>query len=313
MGSVIRSIDLMREGGADRSLRRSAEHGATVRIARGRYFPASDWRDLDPDAQYRAQIHAFAETTRATPIFSHWSAAALWGYPVIGGWPRTVHVTLNPQSGQRSSRWATRHLAEIVDHEVGEVDGLCVTSPLRTLIDLAKCAAFETGVAAVDRALAPLIRDEVPVPRVERGDLVDAFERQSGQRGASRLRKVVEFADGRSGSPGESLSRVQIARIGLPRPELQVEVVDRDGRVWHSDFGWESCAMLGEFDGISKYTRNRYLKGRDVSDVVIEEKLREDAIRLSSGCGMVRWTWPIASDPVKLKQLLVTARVRPGR
>ncbi len=99
----------------------------------------------------------------------------------------------------------------------------------------------------------------------------------------------------------------------LPAPELQFEVVDRDGQTWHCDFGWPDNSLLGEFDGMIKYTRNRYLNGREVADVVIEEKLREDAIRLASGFGMARWTWPVASDPAQLRQLLVSAGLHPAR
>lgn len=229
MSGLIRIGDLVREGGPDRSVRRSAERGDVARLARGRYLTAPEWASLDPDTRYCARVHAFAETTRTTQVFSHWSAAALWGYPVIGAWPNRIHLTFNPGTGQR---------------------------------------------------------------------------------GVRRLRSVADFADGRSGSPGESLSRVQAFRLRLPKPDLQVEVVDLDGRVWHTDFGWPGSRLFGEFDGLVKYTRNRYLEVRDVADVVIQEKRREDAIRLVSGFSMVRWTWSVASDLNQLQRLLAGAVLR---
>lgn len=87
--------------------------------------------------------------------------------------------------------------------------------------------------------------------------------------------------------------------------------MDLDGRAWHSDFGWLKYRMLGEFDGLVKYTRNRYLRGRDVADVVIEEKLREDAIRLASGCGMVRWITETSRSLPRLHKLLAAAGLYP--
>lgn len=311
MSGLIRVADLVREGGPDRSIRRSAEHGDTIRVARGRYLSASDWDALDRDTRYRARIHAFAETTRTTQVFSHWSAAVLWGYPIIGAWPSRIHVTFNPGTSQRSTPGVVRHITELSDEDVVELDGQFVTSPLRTLVDLARSAPFATGVAACDRALSEPCDAADAVLHVEREALQEWAERLDGQRGVRRFRSVANFSDGRSGSPGESLSRVQVARLHLPRPDLQVETVDLDGRTWHSDFGWPGQGLLGEFDGMVKYTRSRYLNGRPVAEVVIEEKLREDAIRLASGCGMARWTWPAASDLLQLKRLLMKAGLRP--
>lgn len=310
MSGLIRIGDLVREGGPDRSVRRSAERGNVTRLARGRYLTASEWGTLDRDARYRTRIHAFAETTRTTQVFSHWSAAALWGYPVIGAWPNRIHVTFNPGTGQRSTPGVVRHITELRDEDVVEQDGLFVTSPLRTLVDLARSASFVTGVAACDYALAEPGTARNAVLHVEREALLECADRLEGQRGVRRLRSVADFSDGRSGSPGESLSRVQAFRLHLPKPDLQVEVVDLDGRVWHTDFGWPGSRLFGEFDGMVKYTRNRYLEGRDVAEVVIQEKLREDAIRLASGFGMVRWTWSVASDLHQLERLFAAAGLR---
>jgi hypothetical protein len=310
MTLLLRSGDLAREGGPDRALRRSAERGDVARIARGRYLPTSDWEALDRDEQCRARIRAFLETTRVRQVFSHWSAAALWGYPIIGNWPSRIHLTFDTSGRHRSTSGVTRHFAPLDADDVVELDGIFVTSPLRTIVDLARCASYATAVAACDRALADPKRPADAVLRIEREALLERAESLKGQRGIRQLRSVAEFADGRSGSPGESLSRVQIARLRLPAPDLQVEVLDHDGRTWHTDFGWQSQGLLGEFDGLIKYTRNRYLDGRSVAEVVIEEKLREDAIRLATGCAMVRWIWPVASNLSHLERHLASAGLR---
>ncbi|WP_434617407.1 hypothetical protein [Arthrobacter sp. A5] len=39
-----------------------------------------------------------------------------------------------------------------------------------------------------------------------------------------RVQRVLDFADGLSGSPGKSLSRAHLHTLGLPAPELQQEV-----------------------------------------------------------------------------------------
>jgi hypothetical protein len=297
------------EGGADRALRRSTLAGEMFRLVRGEYISAEVWNGLDADERYLLRIRAVRDVAASQPVFSHWSAAAIWGYPIVGWWPREVHVVVGGQSGRRTATGIVRHVVELSDDEVVEVNGFLVTSPLRTLCDLARSASFNTAVAALDRGFAEPAGAATDALAVNREEFREVLAKNRGQRGIRQARAAEAFADGRSGSSGESYSRVQMWRAGLPKPELQVEIVDLDGRTWHSDFGWRGYRHLGEFDGMVKYTRNRYLKGRDVADVVIEEKLREDAIRAASRSGMSRWTWPIAADLPRLERLLRKAGV----
>ena len=80
-------------------------------------------------------------------------------------------------------------------------------------------------------------------------------------------------------------------RFKMPFPDLQREIVDRNGViVARSDFYWDAYRHAGEFDGMVKYGRlNPYAD--DVGRVLTDEKRREGAVR---GCelGMSRWTWP---------------------
>ena len=99
---------------------------------------------------------------------------------------------------------------------------------------------------------------------------------------------MVAFADPRAESVGESISRVRILRDGLPKPDLQVEIIGVFGEVIaRVDFYWPEFRTVGEFDGMVKY--GRLLKeGQKVEDVLVDEKLREDALR---GNEVARWVW----------------------
>jgi hypothetical protein len=112
--------------------------------------------------------------------------------------------------------------------------------------------------------------------------------RWSGIRAA---RRVVEFLDVRSESPGESASRVRLMEEGLPPPELQHEIFGPDGRlIARVDFYWKEQKTVGEFDGKIKY--GRLLKpGQRIEDLIFDEKLREDAVR-DLDLQVVRWIWP---------------------
>jgi hypothetical protein len=92
------------------------------------------------------------------------------------------------------------------------------------------------------------------------------------------------------------MSRITFSRIGIPMPEPQFEIVDRDGRsVARTDFGWESRRTVGEFDGKIKYGRP-IGPGKKPEDAVFREKIREDRIR-DLGWEVVRWTWADLDEP----------------
>src|SRR5699024_9376352 len=99
-------------------------------------------------------------------------------------------------------------------------------------------------------------------------------------------RYVIERADGRAESPGESLSRARFFEWGLPRPELQVDFRDDDGHIGRVDFWWQDRGVVGEFDGRTKYGATA---GRS-AEALWQEKLREDRLR-RRGVAVVRWTW----------------------
>jgi len=114
---------------------------------------------------------------------------------------------------------------------------------------------------------------------------------------------MIPLLDGRSESPGESLSRVTIRQLGLPVPELQyVNVID--GNEYRSDFAWIDRRVLGEFDGKVKY--GELLRpGESAEDVVMREKRRDASLR-SAGWEVVHWTWAELMRPDRLNRLLRT-------
>ena len=108
--------------------------------------------------------------------------------------------------------------------------------------------------------------------------------------GSRRARLALKLADHRAESPGESVTRVQFNRHGIPIPELQHPVVDDRGEpVGRSDFYWEYARHIGEFDGEVKYLK--YLRpGESPTKCVVREKRREDKMR-SGRHGMSRFVW----------------------
>lgn len=264
-----------------RALARMVATGTHLRIRRGVYVETAVWRVLKPDERLVLRILALHLTARSRPVLSHWSASALLGLPVP--YRATDRVDLAVDAGRnRAVAGARVHLLRLQAAEVVEVHGILCTSVARTGVDLAADAGFEVAVSFTDAALARLGPDGREMPAAA-ADLADR------SRGRSRMQQVFAFADPRSGSPGESMSRVRMHRLGFIRPELQVEIVT-DGLSEWSDFGWEEVLGAGEFDGEVKYRDARYRGGGAVEDVVIREKDRENRIRRRRP-RFARWNW----------------------
>ena len=289
--------DAVTTGWSDDELGRLVRAGELSRLRRGAYVDSV----LPPTgaARHRLLIHATAAGLRRPAVVSHQSAAVLHGLPLWDVPLDRVHVTRRPRAWNDSSSVLRCHVARLGNHEVTEVDGLAVTTPVRTALDLARSLPHEAAVVALDAALNRGLLSH-DLLRTRLFDLAGA----PGSRSAAR---AVTAADGRSASVGESRSRVILHRWKLPPSALQFEIRSGDGGlVARSDFAWEPERLVGEFDGRIKY--GRLLRpGQEPGDAVLAEKLREAAIR-DEGWGMVRWVWSDLRRPDRL-----AARVRRAR
>jgi hypothetical protein len=206
----------------------------------------------------------------------------------------TVSVTRDVGGHGRRTRWLRVHQCPLGTAERATIGDYRVTSIERTAIDVARTVSFERAVAILDAALRlgaePSLLDEIATAA-------------AGRKGARVAREALTFADGRSESVGESISRVRILQVGLPSPELQVEVFTPSG-IWvaRGDFGWRGKRVIGEFDGKVKYVGTP----EEVANAVMREKAREQAIR-DAGWWVVRWSWKDLANPTSFRRRIEAA------
>lgn len=253
---------------------RLRHRGDLHQIRRGAYAVPGE-SSLDREALHRRLIHATVPQLVDGAVVSHHSAAVLHGLPVWLTQDVRVHVTRLGEGNRR----VLLHVnpAPLADDEIVLVDGIAVTSVARTVLDLARTRSMEQAVAAADHAL----RAGLPLERFAEG-----LGRMRRWPGVCAARRVVDFSDPRAETVGESISRVRILRDGLPKPDLQVEIVGAFGEVIaRVDFYWPEFRTAGEFDGKVKYGR-LLTDGQKVEDVLV----REDAVR-GEGHEMARWIW----------------------
>ena len=281
MDDILLIPDLRRRGLAGDEVRALVRARELVHVRRGAYaLPGPDEESTTLEWRHRRLVSATVAQLGAGAVVSHGSAAVLHGLPV---WSRTiarVHVTRDRSHGAKRRGVVEVHAAPLGRDDVTVLDGVAVTTLARTTADLARTLPHPQAVAVADAALAQgLNRDELDATAAS----------MSHWPGVRQARRVLAFADARSESPGESVSRVLIdAR--LPTPELQQDIADPRGKVVaRVDFRWPGHRTVGEFDGKHKYGR-LLLPGQPPGDVVYAEKRREDKIR-DLGEQVVRWVW----------------------
>lgn len=279
---IVTRAQAIAAGFDDDEIARRRANGEWIAIRRGAYMETLVWKAQDDLGRHRALCRAVAMQLAEPAVLSHVSAAIMAELPVWDTDLSLVHVTRIDLHSPRREAGIHHHSGTLPDADIVMLDdGVYVTAPARTVIDMARTVPFESAVVTADAALAG--------SGVTNDELLAVLDRVRDWRGARAAGRVVGFADGRSESVGESRHRVQIHRIGLPAPELQVVVSGPDGVEDRVDFYFDDHATIGEFDGREKY--GRLLRpGETAGDAVWREKVREDRLR-ERGLQVVRPTW----------------------
>lgn len=127
------------------------------------------------------------------------------------------------------------------DEDVTVVNGVIVTTKLRTAFDLGRRLNRFHALAALDALLRAGVDHE---------ELLVGVERFAGERGVVQLRTLAPLADPRAESPPESVLRLHwLEAPGLPPPEPQVWVHDHGAARYRIDLGNEDLRYGAEYDG----------------------------------------------------------------
>ena len=201
--------------------------------------------------------------------------------PIAGQLIGPVHITRQQSTGGFVRGCLHSHVGHLEPGEIVMIDGLKVTSVMRTLFDCTRTASFDTAVVLLDSALASDL--------ITRSDLAEMVTRRRRLRGLRQAREVIAFADRKSESPGESISRIRLAEHGLPAPRLQYEIRRSGVLIARVDFAWPEFRTVGEFDGDIKYT-TLLRPGESTQDVVDRQEFRQNQL-FQLGWKPVRWGW----------------------
>lgn len=170
-------------------------------------------------------------------------AAWIHGVDVL---PRTaIHempsLDVFSRAGSRVRRGSIRSgVRELTTRDICVVDGLQVSTPLRTACDLGRLLWRYDALAAIDGFLRH---------GVDPGELRAETERFKGHRGVVQLRGLVPLGDPGAESPPESALRLHWHEAGLPWPKTQIWVYDGDVPRYRIDLGHEQTRYGAEYFG----------------------------------------------------------------
>jgi very-short-patch-repair endonuclease len=234
---------LLAAGVPDRTIDRRVTAGHLHRIHRNVY--AVGHAAPPPLGPETAALLACGEHA----VLSHRTAAALWKLVPEGDDP--IHVTIRGRNGPRPQGVRVHRTSRLTRGEVQVVEGLPVTSPSRSLIDVAPDLDERSLERAVEEALIQQL--------VTERQLRTAAKSFKGRGGAARILAVLDSGHepGITRSKAERRFRALLRAAQLPEPLTNVRV-----HGYLVDCYWPSHGVVVEVQGY-KFHSGRFAFERD--------------------------------------------------
>ena len=144
------------------------------------------------------------------------------------------------------------HRMKLYSDEVTTVDGIPVTTPERTWLDMAEILTLDELVVMGDSCVR-VPRENFEgrdLPLCSITDLQRMIDRHKGKRGLRKAKEAIRLVRVGSDSPQETLLRLAMVRAGLPEPELNVPVILEDGTRHHEpDLSYRKYRIGIEYEG----------------------------------------------------------------
>jgi very-short-patch-repair endonuclease len=256
---------------------RRAAKGALHRVYRGVFLVGHE--ALAPRARETAALLAAGERA----VISHRSAASLWGFAAAE--EEDVHVTVVGRR-RRSRPGLVVHYASSLDaRDIRQLHGLPLTSPARTIVDLAA-----TSYRDLDRAFGDAHAQRLVTAR-EIEELLDRAGPCRGSRAVKAL--LTDNASGFTRSEAERLLRALIRSANLPPPRFNARVAG-----YEVDAVWPDRGLVVEVDGYA-YHGHRAQFERD---------RRKDLALTAAGYRVIRVSWrQLTQEPMALVAVISSA------
>jgi very-short-patch-repair endonuclease len=226
---------------ADCGLDRQA---VAVRVANGRLHAlhpavyAVGHLALTLEGRFLAAVKACSDGGGDGAVLSHAAAGALWGF--LPWEERLIDVTIEDTTPRRVEGLLVHRTIDLEWPDVRRHRGIAVTSPARTLIDLAAVLPF--------KALRRAVRQAQALELVNLGALTEALGRLGRRGGMAKLRRIVATGPAPTRSELEDAVLDLMLRGGLAHPDVN-RPLWIEGQCVIPDFRWPEQRLVIEADG----------------------------------------------------------------
>jgi Protein of unknown function (DUF559) len=261
-------------GVSAQQLRTLVASGDLIRLRSGSYATsrAIAWAKDNPRRAHVLLVSAAMDRIGGPATASHESAAILQGIDLFRRPGDTVALTLPPGSRSGRKPGVIVRAAALPSGHATVAYRLPITSPARTVADLARTLPFMEAVVVADSALHA---DLVGKPEV-----LGVLKTCVHWAGVNNAKRAIEFADANTESVLESCGRVILDERGIEAPVVQA-TIDGPGYRYVADLYYPRHKTIVEFDGMVKYS-----VPKDLRDQFDRDRVLRDA-----GYKIVHVTW----------------------
>jgi very-short-patch-repair endonuclease len=192
-----------------------------------------------------------------------------------------IHIARPANGCKPRRRNVVGHQLSLRHGEVMMLDGVRLTSPARTWLDLASLLSIDELVAAGDSIVLEHGED-FPMPRnplatIE--DLKGIIGRHPGMRGVRKARIALDLIRVGADSAQETMMRLALVRAGLPEPVLNIVLRNRLGHpvVW-PDAAYLDQRIALQYDGAHHGDSDQYR--RDIKRQSLTESVGWREVRV---------------------------------
>ena len=277
-------------------VRRAVRRRLLVRVLQGVYLRS----DVELTTQMKMAAAALVISPHA--VACDRTAAWLWGVSVFDYGeldttpPLETYVLRGCNPTDRPEvRGGSR---DLLPEDWVEIDGVKVTTPLRTALDLGCKLNRRPALAAMDA----LMRGHGFTHEAMHRLAVRFFRR----RGVVQLRELIPLVDPRAESQAESWTRLELIDHGLPPPEAQYWIVIGGVPTYRLDLAYPRARVVVEYDGEEFHSteedreaderRREWLENHGWTVIVVTKESFSDAA-LATWIGEVRVALAEAQRP----------------
>ena len=246
-----------------------------------------------PNISVESCFVAAVKACRPCALLSHFAAAAHRGYV---RWDyRTIEVTVPSSRRVRRPGLKVHGSADLDAIDLAHHRGIPITSPARTLLDLASVVDAKRLRRAMNHALA--------IGDVTLGELADVLVRLGPRRGSRNFAELLAAGPEPTRSELEDVVLALILNGGLLRPDVNVPIW-LSGRKVVPDFRWPEQHLVVEADS-SAWHDNKLARENDAERQALLEDHGEQVRR-------VTWDQAVLTPGQTLRRL-VNAGAPPAR